>query len=111
MEGPGKRRRRHDAEVKRRIVEECAQPGASVAAIALANGLNANLVHKWRRRAQRAPVARAAVPAAEGFVPVALAPSPEAIQIEVRRGGALVQIRWPAAAAAECAAWLRAWLV
>ncbi|WP_369651694.1 MULTISPECIES: hypothetical protein [unclassified Variovorax] len=29
----------------------CAKPEASVASIALAHGLNANLVHKWRRMA------------------------------------------------------------
>lgn len=29
------------------VVQKCARPGASVAAVALANGLNANLVHKW----------------------------------------------------------------
>ena len=27
----------------------CGEPGASVAAVAQAHGLNANLVHKWRR--------------------------------------------------------------
>ncbi|MDE1557443.1 transposase, partial [Comamonas aquatica] len=28
---------------------ECAQPGASVASVALSHGINANVVHKWRR--------------------------------------------------------------
>jgi len=30
---------------------ECAQPAASVAAVAMAHGVNANLVRKWRLRA------------------------------------------------------------
>jgi len=34
------------------VLQECGQPGAFVARIALAHGLNANLVHKWRREAQ-----------------------------------------------------------
>ena len=34
-------------EFKREIVLECLVPGASVAAVALAHGVNANLVRKW----------------------------------------------------------------
>ena len=34
-------RRRHDAELKARVLSECAEPGASVAQIALTHGLNA----------------------------------------------------------------------
>lgn len=47
-------RRRHLPEFKARVVNECAQPGASVAAVALRHGLNANLVHRWRRQARQA---------------------------------------------------------
>jgi transposase len=42
-------RRVHDAQLKSKVLAECGQPGASVSAVALAHGLNANLVHKWRR--------------------------------------------------------------
>ena len=42
-------RRVHDAQFKAKVLAECRQPGASVAAVALAHGLNANVVHKWRR--------------------------------------------------------------
>ncbi len=42
-------RRVHDAQLKSKVLAECSQPGASVSAVALAHGLNANLVHKWRR--------------------------------------------------------------
>jgi transposase len=44
------RRRRHGAELKAQVLSECAELGASVAKVALAHGLNANRVHKWRRR-------------------------------------------------------------
>jgi transposase-like protein len=37
----------HSAEFKTRVVMACEQAGASIAAIALANGVNANLVHRW----------------------------------------------------------------
>lgn len=42
-------RRVHDTQFKAKVLAECRQPGASVAAVALAHGLNANVVHKWRR--------------------------------------------------------------
>jgi hypothetical protein len=32
------------------------------------------------------------------------------IEIDVRRGATVLQIRWPVSAAPECAAWLRGWL-
>lgn len=38
---------------KRRIAELTFEPGASVAAVARANGVNANQVFKWRRMLQR----------------------------------------------------------
>ena len=46
------------------------------------------------------------------FVPLAL-PAPVVdgeICIELQRGGTTIKIAWPAAVAAECAAWLRDWL-
>ena len=98
-------RRRHGAELKAQILSECAQPGASVASIAMSHGINANVVHKWRRLASpgSAPVA--------SFIPVAL-PAPSAapqedIRVEIRRGATTMTITWPSAAAGECAAWMR----
>jgi transposase len=108
-------RRRHNAEFKQQVLAACAEPGASVAAVALVHGLNDNLVHKWRRQAR---VDDDAAPGdLESFIPVTLSAaasgpvvSPAVIEVNVQRGAARVQIRWPTAAAAECAAWLRAWL-
>ncbi len=39
--------RKHTLDSKRAIVQECLVPGASVAGVALAHGVNANLVRKW----------------------------------------------------------------
>ena len=39
--------RKHSLEAKRAIIQQCLAPGASVAAVALAHGVNANLVRKW----------------------------------------------------------------
>lgn len=101
-------RRRHSEELKAQVIAECAQPGASVAAVALAHGLNANVVHKWRRRGD----AKVSLPVTT-FVPVTAAPAApapqpgEPIRIELRRGTTVVSIAWPAAASADCALWLR----
>ena len=43
------RRRKHDEAFKRQLVERSLQPGASVAAIAQDNAINANLLFNWRR--------------------------------------------------------------
>jgi len=82
---------------KRGVIEECLRPGASVAAVALAHGFNANLVRKWigkhQRRAALVPVTviPAPVPRRRRRSP-ALPVVPEgAIEIEV--GGARVWVR------------------
>ena len=105
-------RRRHAAELKSRVLRECAEPGASVARIALTHGLNANLVHKWRRQAARCNETPAREVAA--FIPLALTPAlsepnsaPGDIRIELRRGAMTVNVIWPVASAAHCAAWMR----
>lgn len=41
-------RRRHDAQIKAKVLAACNEPGASISAVALAHGLNTNLVRKWR---------------------------------------------------------------
>jgi transposase len=103
-----RQRRFHEEALKRQVLEECAQPGTSVARIALMHGLNANLVHRWRRLARR-DIAVAPVKAAPIFVPVSIAAPPPAadIRIELQRGPVSVTVNWPAAAIAECGAWLR----
>jgi transposase len=40
-------KRRFDRQAKRKLVEACLEPGASVAGLALKHGVNANLLHKW----------------------------------------------------------------
>ena len=98
--------RRHSAELKAQVLSECAQRGASVASVAMSYGINANVVHKWRRLAGAAPLP------VDSFVPLALpAPActspPADIRVELRRGATTMTISWPAAAAADCAAWMR----
>lgn len=48
--GAKAKKRRHSTAFKRKLVGLTNQSGASVAAIALEHGVNANLVFKWRRQ-------------------------------------------------------------
>jgi transposase len=47
-------RRHYAASFKRELVERSLQPGASVSGIALENGINANVLFRWRREHLRA---------------------------------------------------------
>ena len=125
VELPGRRaHRRHGAEFKGRVIRACRQPGVSVASIALANGLNANMLRRWVSEAGRVgPVAdgsqgAVAVSAAamagglRGFVAVQIPTPPAAaaepdIHIELTRGPTTIVMRWPAALAGTCASCLR----
>lgn len=114
-----RRRRRHSPAFRAAVIEAARQPGVSIAAVALANGLNANMLRKWVNDAERADggepsasvqVARCAqAEPATGFVPVALPGSAACsdIRIELQRGGTTISVSWPTSAAPECAAWLR----
>ena len=73
---PNRRRRRdHSPELKRELVRQCLLPGASVSSIAMAHGINANLVFKWRREhlAVEAPGADPAQASAPQLLPITLA--------------------------------------
>lgn len=109
------KRRRHDDVLKQAVLSECSAPGASVASVALARGLNANLVHKWRREARAARTGTAVrdqVADEPRFVAVSLPPPAqshvsETVQLELRRGALTVSCTWPVSEMPRCAAWLR----
>jgi transposase-like protein len=99
------------------------QPGISMAAVAMAHGINANLLRRWVREAEMqhdgtgtgTGTGAIATPRREGnaaaFVPVQL-PAPNAlsapdIRIELRRGATAITVTWPSEAADACAAWMR----
>ena len=114
----GRRRRHHSAEFKAKVVEECRGAGVSMAAVALAHGLNANLLRRWvvENKSIGRTLGPASSPAQQEFVAlpwVAQAPQPAAacdIRVELRRGATTITISWPTQAAGDCAAWLREWL-
>jgi transposase len=130
-------RRRHSDELKAKVLAACDEPGASISGVALAHGLNTNLVRKWRSgrdvklagMAITPAAARQAPPSSLGAAPEFVAiempasartaaraaadPSDAVpiaeplIQIELRRGPLYLNVRWPASAADDCTAWLR----
>lgn len=115
----GRRRRRHHSVFfKAEAVGACQQPGVSIASVALARGLNANLLRRWVQEAERgnAPIAirstgSSTVPqGVDSFVPVSLSspPTESPIQIELRSGAKRVSLQWPASQARECALLLQA---
>jgi len=90
-----------------------------MASVAMANGVNANLVRRWVLESESgvgegpagvvAVASKAAPRLPSSFVQVPL-PSAAAmpdIRIELQRGPTKVVVTWPCAAACECAAWMR----
>lgn len=124
------KRRKYSAELKAQVVNECEAPGASVARVAMARGINANVVHSWRQIARtRRSTGAALTTTPAQFVPVVisstvpivapasqavapLTPSPLTqphIEVELRRGTTTLKLLWPATATAtaQLSAWTR----
>jgi transposase len=80
-----------------------------VANVAMAHGVNANIVHGWRKLARRS----AATDAPVRFVPVTVAPvalgpvDERSIEVELRRGGITIKLSWPMSASMDLSAWMR----
>jgi transposase len=84
-----------------------------VAAIALANGMNANLLRRWismaRGREMMMDAVTGTAPAVQGFVPLATPSlgSDRDVRIELSRGSMSIRVSWPVIAAGACALWVR----
>lgn len=100
-------RRQYTPAFRRELVERCLQPGASVSGIALENGINANVVFRWRREHLRAisgvgqygaaqavllPVKLAAATPTEPASMSSCSPMPTGV-IEIDIGAARVRLR------------------
>jgi len=111
MTSEKKTRRRYGAAKKAQVLAECGEAGKSVAQVALAHGINANVVHRWRQLAREGrsdAVAKTsefiALPLPSPAVPAA---TPADLRVELRRGAVSMTVTWPLSAAAELAAWTR----
>jgi len=116
-------RRTHSPEFKAGVLAACHQPGASIAAVALAHGINANVVHKWlagigmKRCAQHLPVAMPLPAAPMQFLPVGLSSSgveqgvsasPQDIRLDLDLGAMQIKLHCPRGSAPSAAALLHA---
>ena len=124
-----RKRGRYSNEFKRELVAACRAPGVSVASIALANGINANLLRRWVAQLAREgnaptgtpslgapPVTSAsghrarspAVPDQAGFVRIAtergMAEVDAPLQIRLQRGDLQLIVT---GSSSECAAFVR----
>lgn len=102
-----RRRRNHSEEFRAGAVAACRAAGVSIAAVALAHGINANLLRKWIKAAEEAgalgtlPEPRETARAVA--VPIRVTPAviehgPD-IRLDVRRGSLTVQMAWPSSEA------------
>lgn len=122
--------RTYSPQFKAELTAACRMPGASIAALALQHGMNANVLHRWLKEWEQGhhqldagastPALAAPTPA---FIPINLSPvlmppteeSPPAspptaahsIRIDCQRAGLSVTVLWPLSGAAECAQMLR----
>ncbi|WPX68591.1 IS66-like element accessory protein TnpA [Pseudomonas sp. MH9.2] len=101
--------RSYSKSFKAQVIQECAQPGASIASVALSHGINANLVHKWIRLQSQTSVAKQ-----PAFIPLALQSpvsrsdiNPATICLEIPHPRGTVKVSWPTENAAACATFLR----
>ena len=88
---------------KAQIVQECLQPGVSMASVALRHGINANLVRKWIPAYRDRQIAT--LPA---FVPIKLAPATQpdqqtSVSIEVPFRQQKITVKWPSSDPDGCA--------
>ena len=115
--------RTYTREFKAELVTACQVPSASIAALAGAHGMNANVLHRWLKEHARSGchgqpsiegnTSRSSVALhsqAPAFIPVQL-PAPDAqplaqaIKVEIRKGALTMNVTWPSSASAEFASW------
>ncbi len=119
VQAPPKRSwRRHSEEFKARVIALALQPNTSVAAVAMANGLNANMLRRWVREAEvtdrsEAQVAQLRGAAKATFVQLPVAtlaavssePTAPRVEVEILRNGTTLRASLPLDS--RSAAWLR----
>jgi len=114
---PNPKRRFYSPELKTQVVAQCRADGASIAAVALAHGINANIVHRWLREHAAAPAPKPinpfiplnlSAPEVEDATPAHASGSPTSdIRVEIRRGTGVITVSWPIEASSSCVEWLR----
>ncbi|PPS23372.1 transposase [Pseudomonas amygdali pv. morsprunorum] len=102
-------RRSYSKSFKTKVIQECAQPGASIASVALSHNLNASLVHKWiRLQSQKSTALQPAfIPLPVPVAGASLYSASSNICVEIQHPSGTVKVDWPTENAAACATFLR----
>ena len=114
-------RRSYSPQFKSELLTACKQPGASIAAVALQHGMNANVLHRWLKDHRQGPPLLNDGGPAPAFIPIDLGASrpvlnsepsapPSNIRIELQHHAMKVTLHWPVDAAGACAQMLCALL-
>jgi transposase-like protein len=93
---PIRRRRQHTPEFKQRLVALCL-PGISISGVALAHGVNANLLRRWIKQFS-VPHSLPAMPTPLVPIQVDLPPANpvnDVIEMTIQKSNASINIRWP----------------
>ncbi|QDL55774.1 transposase [Rhodoferax aquaticus] len=115
----GRPQGRYSDEFKRQIMAACKQLGVPTEAVALANGLDANVLRRWISESQtrllKSDTAKQTMALAlqtqTQFIALEIQSGDAAsanVQIELQRSATTVRVQWQLVCAAECAAWLAA---
>lgn len=125
--------RTYTAEFKANLVAACQKPGTSIAALAAANAMNANVLHRWLQEHARTgahqlislsaskstakPSTQALTAERPAFIALPLSPvasqaqsaptHASSIRVEIQRANTTIIVNWPVHDGASCAQWLR----
>ena len=69
-----RKRRTYSRQFKAEVAAQCLRPGASVSAIALSHGINANVIRKWLPSSPKPAIAMAHAGRAPVLLPVTIEP-------------------------------------
>jgi transposase-like protein len=109
-------KRTYSVEAKAELLAACKAPGASIAAIANAHGMNANVLHRWLKESSQSGSCTGSTAMdvsgrnVQTFIAVPLPtkqaePVEREIKVEVRKGGMVMTVTWPMSAAGDFASW------
>lgn len=111
---PARQRRYHSPEFKASVVALC-QPGVSTSGVALAHGVNANLLRRWIKQFRNDGLPVPVEKPVNTMIPISVSPADESagsrnIEISLARNGSKAEIRWPVEEAESLGRWLSNWL-
>lgn len=99
-------RKRYSTEFKRQILEACHQPNISIAQVAREHGLNANLIHNWKRALKTS----SDVTVQPAFIPLPMETASKTstnVLIELPSPQGKIALHWPVTELAKLSAFVK----